>query len=522
MLDFSSLVGEKISSLFGKKAKEIPRESITADGIPDPTPLILDLPPADPDVDMVERYWLVPPFSYANIYRRDPITLGYEIVEPGVTEKELIILEETFEHLRAMLIYDTARKRGELGLDLNLLRKVIRSFDPGMPDERVEVLVYYLRRNFTGYGKLDPLMNDDKIEDITCNGPGVPIFLYHRRYANIQTNCVFGGEELNKFVLKLAQKADKQLSLSTPLIDAALPEGSRAQITYSDIISSRGSSFTIRKFRADPMTPVDLVANRTYDLDLMAHIWLAVVSRKSMIISGGTASGKTSTMNAVSFFIPPVAKIVSIEDTREIQLPHENWLAMRTRESTSVAGTGSVSMFHLLKAALRQRPEYIIVGEVRGEEAQTLFQAMNTGHTTYSTVHAGNVRETVNRLIHDPINVPVAMFNALDLVLVQSLLYDEGRGFRRCLSLNEIAVVDDEVRWEPLFTWDHRSDSFARVYEQSAVFDDIAYRNGWSREQLEGAIALRRSALEDMVQAGPLSPAEVGQMIQEMMVQERE
>jgi flagellar protein FlaI len=144
---------------------------------------------------------------------------------------------------------------------------------------------------------------------------------------------------------------------------------------------------------------------------------------------------------------------------------------------------------------------------------------MNTGHTTYSTVHAGNVRETVNRLIHDPINVPVAMFNALDLVLVQSLLYDKGRGFRRCLSLNEIRVVDDEVRWEPLFTWDHRSDQFVRVYEQSTVFDDIAYRNGWSREHLEGAIALRRTALEDMVRAAPLSPSEVGQMIQEMMAQ---
>lgn len=468
---------------------------------------------------MIERYWLVPPFSYVNIYHRDPITLAYEVIEPKVTEKELIILEETFEQLRAMLIYDTARKRGELGLDLDLLRKVIRSFDPEIPDERVEVLVYYLQRNFTGYGKLDPLMNDDKIEDITCNGPDVPIFLYHRKYANIQTNCVFDGEELNKFVLKLAQKADKQLSLSTPLIDAALPEGSRAQITYSDIISSKGSSFTIRKFRADPMTPVNLIANHTYDLDLMAHIWLAVENRKSMIISGGTASGKTSTMNAVSFFIPPVAKIVSIEDTREIQLPHKNWLPMRTRESANVSGTGNVGMFHLLKAALRQRPEYIIVGEVRGEEAQTLFQAMNTGHTTYSTVHAGNVRETVNRLIHDPINVPVAMFNALDLVLVQSLLYDKGRGFRRCLSLNEIRVVDDEVRWEPLFTWDHRTDRFLRVYEQSTVFDDIAYRNGWSREQLEAAVVVRRTALEGMIRAGPLSPSEVGQMIQEMMAQ---
>ena len=511
-----------LSSLFGKKVKEIPEVDIAADEVPDPGPMILELPPADPSLDIVERYWLAPPFSYANIFRKDAITLGYEIVEPKVTEKELVVLEETFEQLRATLIYDTARKRGEFGLDPDLIRRVIRSFYPEIADDRLEVLVYYLQRNFLGYGKLDPLMNDDRIEDITCNGPEIPIFLYHRRYASIQTNCVFDGEDLNKFVLKLAQKADKQLSLSTPLIDAALPEGSRAQITYSDIVSSRGSSFTVRKFRAEPMTPISLIENNTYDADLMAHIWLAVESRKSMIISGGTASGKTSTMNAVSFFIPPVAKIVSIEDTREIQLPHINWLPLRTRESANVSGTGNVGMFHLLKAALRQRPEYIIVGEVRGEEAQTLFQAMNTGHTTYSTVHAGNVRETVNRLTHEPINVPVAMFNALDLILVQSLLYDGGRGFRRCLSLNEIQVVDDGVRWEPLFTWDHRTDRFVRVYKESVVFDDIAYRNGWSREQLEAAITVRRDALMDTTRKGSSSPSMVGQMIQEMMVQEQQ
>jgi len=511
-----------LSSLFGRKAKEIPEINIAADEVPDPGPMILELPPADPALDIVERYWLAPPFSYANIFRKDAITLGYEIVEPKVTEKELVVLEETFEQLRATLIYDTARKRGELGLDTDQIKKVIRSFYPKIADDRMEILVYYLRRNFLGYGKLDPLMNDDRIEDITCNGPGLPVFLYHRRYASIQTNCAFDGEDLNKFVLKLAQKADKQLSLSTPLIDAALPEGSRAQITYSDIVSSRGSSFTIRKFRAEPMTPVSLIENDTYDADLMAHIWLAVENRKSMVISGGTASGKTSTMNAISFFIPPVAKIVSIEDTREIQLPHVNWLPMRTRESANVSGTGNVGMFHLLKAALRQRPEYIIVGEVRGEEAQTLFQAMNTGHTTYSTVHAGNVQETVNRLTHEPINVPVAMFNALDLILVQSLLYDGGRGFRRCLSLNEIRVVDDEIRWEPLFTWDHRTDRFVRVYERSSVLDEIAYRNGWSNEQLEAAITVRRDALVDTVQRGASTSSMVGQMIQEMMVQEQQ
>ncbi|MDD3621249.1 MAG: type II/IV secretion system ATPase subunit [Methanofollis sp.] len=500
--------------------QKIRPENSSGDGdAPKTAPRPLDLPPANGDDGLIDRYWLVPPFSYANIVRTDPVTLRYEITEPKVTEKELVVLEETFEHLRTALVYDSPRKRGEMDLDPDLARKVIRSFDPEIADERVEVLYYYLRRNFLGYGKLDPLMHDEQIEDITCNGAGVPLFLYHRRYASIETDCVFDDTELNKFVLKLAQKADKQLSLTTPLVDAALPEGSRAQITYSDIISSKGSSFTIRKFKADPMTPVDLIENQTYDTDLMAHIWLAVENHKSMIIAGGTASGKTSTMNAASFFIPAVAKIVSIEDTREIQLPHANWLPMRTRESANVSGTGDVGMFRLLKAALRQRPEFIIVGEVRGEEAQTLFQAMNTGHTTYSTLHAGSVKEAVNRLTHDPISVPVAMFGALDLILVQSLLYEGGRGFRRCLSLNEVAVEGDEIRWVPLFTWDHRQDRFVRVYETSEVFGDIAYRHGWDRADLDEALAVRRAALETMAAGGVHDPVEIGRRVQETMVQ---
>lgn len=508
----------KLPSLFKSKK----RGDLATDNLheADTKSIHLSLPDANGDKNILEQYWLVPPFSYARVVRRDTTTLGYEVIEPKINEKELIILEEVFDHLRGTLIYDTARKRDELGVKADHLRSVIRTFDPKMTADRLDILVYYLLRNFTGYGKLDSLMNDDRIEDITCNGSNVPIFLYHRKYASIQTNCLFDEEELNKFVMKLAQKADKQLSLSTPIIDAALPGGSRAQITYSDIISSRGSSFTIRKFRADPMTPITLIAGNTYDVDLMAHIWLAVENRKSMTIAGGTASGKTSTMNAISFFIPQVAKIVSIEDTREIQLPHINWLPMRTRESANVSGTGNVGMFHLLKAALRQRPEYIIVGEVRGEEAQTLFQAMNTGHTTYSTVHAGNVRETINRLIHNPINVPVAMFNALDLILVQSLLYTEGKGFRRCLSLNEIIVVDDEVKWKPLFTWDHKQDRFIKVYSESVVFDDIAYQHGWSAKELETAIYHRRNALLNLLALPDLTPEILGQKIQETVVPE--
>ncbi|WP_338093465.1 type II/IV secretion system ATPase subunit [Methanorbis furvi] len=484
--------------------------------------MILELPEFATEHEVLDRYWLTPPYAYTNIYRDEVSHIHYEIVEPKISEKELVVLEETFEHLRSMLVYDTVRKRGEFGLDLGMLRDVISTFDPEITPDRIGVLIYYLNRNFLGYSRLDPLMHDEKIEDITCNGADIPIFLYHRRFANVETNCLFDAIELNKYVLKLAQKADKQLSLTTPLIDAALPDGSRAQLTYSDIISSKGSSFTIRKFKVDPMTPADLIASNTYSADLMAHIWLAVENRKSMIIAGGTASGKTSTMNAASFFIPSVAKIVSIEDTREIQLPHTNWLPMKTRESVAnVSGMGNISMFSLLKAALRQRPEYIIVGEVRGEEAQTLFQAMNTGHTTYSTLHAGNVKEAINRLTHNPINVPVAMFGALNLILVQSLLYGEGKGFRRCLSLNEITVGEVGINWQPLFTWDHLTDTFVKSYENSSVFDNIAYQNNWSREQLEAKLAVRRTALERMVAGGKTTPPEVEAAIRETIITEQ-
>lgn len=479
-----------------------------------------ELPPLPPFTGIDEswirdRYWLVPPFSYVDITKDWEMNTRYEIVEPKISEKELIILEETYERLRTLLIYDSPVKR-ENELNDDEVREIIRSFDPGIAAERVDILVYYLKRNFTGYGKLDPFMHDEMIEDITCNGAGIPIFIYHRRFANLETNITFESEELNKYVLKIAQKADKQMSLTSPLVDAALPGGARAQITYTDIISSKGSSFTIRKFKADPMTPVDLINNGTYNAELMAHIWLCVENNKSMIVVGGTASGKTSTMNAISFFIPQTTKIVSIEDTREIQLPHRNWLPMRTREGGRNLDAGDVDMFTLLKTALRQRPEYIIVGEVRGAEAQTLFQAMNTGHTTYSTLHAGGVKEAINRLTHDPINVPAVMFGALNLMLIQGLQYKEGVGFRRCLSLNEMTVDEGDIRWSPLFEWNAQEDRFEKVFSTSKSLDAIAYSHGWSEKDLESQILLRKKLLDRMVGKRITSVDEISHFINEL------
>ncbi|HNT09138.1 type II/IV secretion system ATPase subunit [Methanoculleus sp.] len=461
----------------------------------------LPLPPPDPEEETrtMERYWLVLPFAYAKILKNREMDPEYIIVEPEVSEKEFILLEETYEELRNVLIYTPSSRRENVTFDEDRIKAIIRSFDPEIPEDRLAVLIYFLRRNFTGFGKLDPLMHDRHIEDITCNGANVPVFVYHRKYANLATNIQFDDDELNKYALKIAQKANKQMSLTSPLVDAALPGGSRVQITYSDIVSAKGSSFTIRKFKADPMTPVDLITLGTYNADLMAVIWLCVENNKSMIIVGGTACGKTSTMNAVSFFIPGICKIISIEDTREIQLPHKNWLPLKTREGGKNLAAGDVDMFTLLKASLRQRPEYIVVGEVRGEEAQTLFQAMNTGHTTFSTLHAGGVNEAINRLTHDPINVPRVMFGALDLMLIQGLQYRAGVGFRRCLSLNEIYVEGGNIHWNTLYEWNLKTDAFDKVYERSKTLEHIAYVNGWTAEDLQSQIDIRKDLLLQLV-----------------------
>ena len=501
---------ENFMELFSVLTGTSPEEEYHEVSIP-----VGDVPPYRGSKTEIESYWLTPPFAYVRILQEADGKLLYELHEPKVSQEEFVLLEETVHILRETISYKD-KTAAPQKISHRQVINILSSFDVDIKPSRQEIIYYYLNRNLLGYGKIDGLMHDERIEDITCNGKDIPVYLYHHTYGNIKTSIIFGHSELNNFIIRLAQMADKQVSLTTPLVDAALPTGARAQITYSDVISSRGSSFTIRKFRSEPITPVDLIKTQTYTPELLACIWLAIENRQSIVVAGGTASGKTSTMNAVSFFIPQESKIVSIEDTREIQLPHENWLAMHTRETIASASAGNIDMFALLKAALRQRPEYIIVGEVRGEEAQTLFQAMNTGHTTFSTLHAGNVSEAVSRLTHAPINVPPAMFAALRLMIIQGLHYREGKGVRRCLSLSELYVSGDEVRWTPLFEWDPLTDSVCGSVENSNVFASICTQNGWTKEELYRQIQHRAEELTRLSEGGHLTTDEIGKRLFEI------
>ena len=350
--------------------------------------------PARAPMVLKEAYPLRKPYSYAAI-KRDPITeeIIYEVVEPTLTEEEKKLLEavkrKMLDELKVDLDSLGDREEAEKFLRKEMER-IAKKYKIKMSKETTEKIFYYMSRDFIGYGKIDPLMIDPLIEDISCDGPSIPIYVWHRDYESIPTNIKFETEkELSSFIIRLAYRAGKHISVANPIVEARLPDGSRAVLTLGTEVTRRGSTFTIRKFRREPFTIVDLIRLNTVSSDMAAYFWYVIENRASIIIAGAIASGKTTLLNCLSMFIRPEYKIVTVEETPELNLPHENWIPSVTRTGYGPSGTGAITLFDLVKAALRQRPDYIIVGEVRGEEAYVLFQAMATGHLGFCCVPAG-------------------------------------------------------------------------------------------------------------------------------------
>ncbi|MCX6666337.1 MAG: type II/IV secretion system ATPase subunit, partial [Euryarchaeota archaeon] len=306
------------------------------------------------------------------------------------------------------------------------------------------------------------------------------------------------------FVVRLAQKCGKHISIAEPMLDATMPDGSRIQMTLSTAVTANGSTFTIRRFRVDPFTPVDLINTNTMSSEMVAYMWMAVENGVNALIAGGTASGKTSTLNALSLFIPREAKIVSIEETREINLPHPNWIPGVTRsgfgEVVANKVVGEIDMYDLMKAALRQRPEYVLVGEIRGQEAYVLFQAMATGHTTYSTFHADSAKALIHRLEGKPIDIPRVMLQSLDIITIQVSARVKDKRVRRCKQIVEIIDIDPttkEILTNEVFRWDPIDDRF--VYSgKSYVLERIRTRWGMGKDRLIEEIKHRVEILEWM------------------------
>jgi archaeal flagellar protein FlaI len=465
----------------------------------------------EPSMKELELSAVNPPYSYSRVSYNDRTKeYLYEAIEPQLSahEKQLV------EHLKATLTriiggdvvnMSTAEKRAYLR---GQAEEYFRSREVTLSPLSLERVIYYVLRDFVGYGPVDALILDPEVEDISCDGVEVPLFIFHSKYESVKTNVIFADEDsLNSFIVMLGQRCGKGVSVSAPILDGTTPEGHRVQATYSREVTTRGASFTIRRFKERPFTPVDLVAMGSASEEMVAYFWLAAEQGESVIICGGPAAGKTSTLNAIALFIPPTSKIVSIEDTREVNLPHENWIPGATRSGTGDRGpdgkaAGEVDMFDLVRAALRQRPNYIIVGEVRGKETYTMFQAMATGHTTYSTMHADSVKSMVNRLENPPINTPRILLSALNNVIIQIQARTEKGVVRRLKQVLEIVGFEPETNeliTNTVYEWDPATDTF--VFKgHSFLFDKIMELKNYSPEEMDAEFQRRTQVIRSLVQ----------------------
>jgi flagellar protein FlaI len=455
-----------------------------------------------PGHEEVERYWVDAPYAYVVVtYDEEASEHLYNVVEPDLDAFGTTLLERVRRDIREPLLYrdeTDALAEEVLGDELESL---LVEYGVDIDVATFHALLYYLVRDFLGYDRVTPLMDDPHIEDISCDGYDLPIFVYHSSYTDIETNVTFDQQKLDNYVVQLAQRSGRHVSVGDPVVGTTLPNGSRAELALGEEVTPRGSAFTLRMYADEPFTPIDLIDYGTFSVEQMAYLWLCIENNRSLIFAGGTASGKTTSMNAVSMFIPPRAKVLTIEDTRELTLYHDNWLSSVTR--TRLHEGADIDMYDLLRSALRHRPEFIIVGEVRGAEAVTLFQAMNTGHTTFSTMHADSVETVINRLENEPINVPRAMVQSLDLLCVQTLTRFDGERVRRSKGIGEIGSIDQrtgELDYSNAFAWDAETDSFDRY--DSTLLDEIRSDRGWSQTQLRREVRNRERFLRFLSERG--------------------
>ena len=437
------------------------------------------------------RYPLISPFTFAHIYW-NPKTyeLVYDIEEPILDEQEGQYREEIIAAMRDMVNFEEVVERDKE----NLLEYIHRRFKIlaielglNIPYESYKKIYYYLARDFIGFNETDPLLRDYFVEDIECNGAITPVYIVHRIYRNIKTNLIFNDiVRLESFVEKLAQRCGKYISYAKPILDGSLPDGRRVNATYTKDITSKGPTFTIRKFTKEPWTPPQLVAFKTLSPEILAYLWLLVQYKMNFLITGGTSSGKTTLLNAIAFFIPPESRVVSIEDTRELNLPRDNWLPSVVRSATGVEGLGEIDLFTLLRASFRQNPDYVIVGEVRGKEASVLFQGMASGHSSISTIHADSIDTVIKRLETPPIELSPSLLNVLDAVCVMTHAIVNKQETRKLKEIVEIINVNSDgvaITNTP-FVWNPVDDQFY-FKRSSKVFEKIRERYGLDAETLD-------------------------------------
>ena len=434
----------------------------------------------------------------------------YDVLKQNYTTEEKILLNEIRENLVDLAISSGENFQPNEDKLLNDIKAFLFNRFAGenqnkrVPNEYLDNLSRKLLRDIIGYGKIDSLIQDDELEEIMIIGINKPVYVYHRKHGMMKTNIRYDDEqELTDLIDSMARQINRRIDKESPILDGRLSDGSRINATIPPV-SADGPSLTIRKFKKDPLTIIDLINSKTLSLELAAFLWLCFdglgFRSANAIISGGTSSGKTTTLNALASFINPKERIITIEDTLELQIPHEHVIRMETRPS-NVENKGELTMNDLVKNSLRQRPDRIIVGEVRAEEAITLFTALNTGHSGFGTLHSNSARETITRLTTNPMSVPKIMIQAIDFIIMQKRIYTpSGVSYRRISEVAEVVGSEEGViQLNKIFEWNPETDSIENVSISSKTLTQIANLSGKSLYEINKEIENRELLLKHMV-----------------------
>lgn len=456
------------------------------------------------------------PVEVRLIRREKDFVPRYEVTIPGIAEGTKLILETK---LKGELVTEVKLDISEI-LDpkkfeevkfkfLEAAKRILTRNFPSLPDDKKEVLAVFLLQNTLGLGEIEALLADEQLEEVVVNNSREPVWVYHKKYGWCKTNVKLKSEELvYDYASMIARKVGRQINVLTPTLDAHLPTGDRVNATLFPI-SSFGNTITIRKFSRNPWTITSFIKSKTVSTDVAALIWLCMQNELSLLVTGGTGSGKTSFLNAMAGLIPASQRIVTIEDTRELTLPSFlHWVPMVVREPNP-EGKGEVTMLDLMVNALRQRPDRIIVGEIRRQrEAEVMFEAMHTGHSVYSTLHADNAEQTISRLTNPPINVPSEVLDALAGMVVT--FRHRRFNIRRVL---EFAEVTDQGKANVIYRWDVKTDKVRGIGKLTRLADTLSLYAGMEEKEIEEDIEEKTNVLNWMVKNNYDGVDDVGQIV---------